>query len=314
MDKKIFFILFLLQRNFPHLPLSKYYIQKKYLGLLHFIHEFHHFLEINEIRDQSNKSLQKPGYCISNNGYNYNKESGIYNVQIPSNKNIKNFHEKEIIKLKFFLSGYAAENAYKKHFYLLALFNKSIHNIYKDDFILLLYYHYVHQKLIDIENALKITKQISYDTPEIQYYIDKYKCTVIKNKHYNALKKYNKNENEIILLYGIYQELLEKYSQKKYYKKLYNIIDNNPEVFTMEIFFLSDLQELLYKEKLSRDLTNLSKYNIHEIKIIKNLKDIYNMSKNIELLNLFKNKIKETILLLHKKKKSFYNTFKAIFS
>lgn len=330
MGKKIFLILMCLKKNYFYYPLSKHYIQKKYLGLLHFIHEFHHFLEINEMTELPQNLLDKPLYCIAKNGYNYTEKSGIYNIQMQANEDTTNLNQKKINKIKLFLSGYAAENTYKKHFYLLSLFNNSINNIYKDDFLLLLYYHYAYQNLIDIKNALLVVKNIDYNTPEIQYYIKKYKYRVIHNKYYKSLKKYNKNENEIIFLYGIYHELNKKYSQKKYYTKLYNIINNNPEVFTIEILFLSDLQSLWNKEKLSRDLANLSNYNIDEVEIIKNIQSIDKMQKNIDLLDIFKNKIdypsiffdytqnikekiKKTVSLLQKKHKSFYRTFKEKF-
>ena len=312
------------------------FLQKKYLGLIHFIHEYHHFLEINiDNEDIDNNILSNtnkaPLYCVTHNANNFHKKSGIYNI-LETLFHKKHINQQEIIlqKLKFYLSGYAAEVAYKNHFSLLNFYNINYMSYYQKDFLLFLYYHYFYQKIHDISNALSITNNVDYNAPEIAYYINKYKNSVLKNHCLKYINNFHINSNQIILLYGIYHELIEKYSQHYYYEKFYRIIKNNPEIFTMEIFFLNDLKSLWKNEKLSRNITNLTNYEKNEIQIIQNIKSIDSFQKRKDLYfiyannidyeslfchyqNIIKIKIRKTIQLLHKKKQTFFNTIKNFF-
>jgi len=270
--KKYLFIIALLLKNNIITPISQYQsimntelIKGKYRGLIHFIHEFHHFIASdNFYKSMPNSPLL---YCVAHNTTNYHKASGIYNVLQYAASTLTDITKQNIKNIQFYLSGYAAETAYKKRFPLLKYFTPSKQELYQTDFIKFFFYHTTCNKISDIDKALEIANNINYNTKEIQKYITKYSPIVKKNPLFKDIKKQTNNINAVILLFGLYEELIETYTSEQYYKKMYKIINNNPEIFTMEIFFINDLKSLWQKEKLSRDITKLTSYQKEELEI-----------------------------------------------
>lgn len=287
----MYFIIFLLFCNINHsfiaLPLKIILSQKQsimnkirlieneYTDFISFIHEFHHIIgskiisnnykNINNTYIITQKKIFPKIPFVNPAAYNiaFNKENYfIYEYEDKV--------ELAILKLRMLLSGYAAEEAFKTKSILLTYFVEASSFVdTKSIFSLLLNNIYFKKIITDVNQLFNHESDINFNHQKIKSYIDKYNKKVINKNNIIILKKLypNTSENFLKLLYIIYEELIDEYSEYSHQRRFYSMIINNPSLLANEIFFFKDLKSLWENQKEYRIIGDITQYD-HKEKII----------------------------------------------
>lgn len=277
-------------------------INKEYNHFIYFIHEFHHIIG-SKILSDNYKNLCNTYITVPDTIFP--KIFALY----PETKNIS-FNKKNycqypydsmeliILKIKMKLSGYAAEEAFKKRSILLKYFVKANSFVNtKSAFTLLKNSYFLKNNIKDISAVLIHDQEIDYCNPIITKYINDYKKITKNNKTIlkveNQIKKlYSTISTTFLqLLFAIYEELIIEYSNQTHQEKFYKMIAKNPTLLAHEIFFFKDLKSLWESQELIRDMSNIKNYNEEEKSIIESIinKKIYPFEKIKELKKIHKN-------------------------
>ena len=261
MNKIILFLLIFIQTKsfWNNFEIQKIYI-KKQKDFLEFLHEFHHFIEIND----NGWNLEEMYLILPKNLIDKKIGPSIKKIN-AINTNTSEYYVK-LIKHK--LAGYASEAAFEESSLLLNLLKKE--NYKKNFYLFWMHNKKIFSKIKDIEETLEIIKNISIDDPIIKYYLKRYKSLkldIIPNE-----KKNNTIFIYLTVLVVIYEDLKQLYKSEEHQKKINAIIKNNKNLMSYEIFFYKDLKSLWEKNYLDRDLSfeNLKE---NEKAIIANLKN-----------------------------------------
>ena len=292
-------------------------MQKEYNHFIYFIHEFHHILGSQIFLNNNN--IYNNYIIVPNTIY-----PKIFSLQAKS-VNIKYYEKNKInlilLKIKTKLSGYAAEESFKKKSILLQYFIKDPLGINtKSIFTLLISNFFLNHIITDINLLLIYDKKINYNTPIIKKYLQKYyKKTIIDTNILETEKIVKKlypdlSNNFLKIIYIIYDELIIEYSDACHQEKIYSMIIKNPSLLAHEIFFFKDLKSLWEYQELSRDIGNINTFNQEEKKIIDSLlnkqihpfediKELKKIHKYIFQINIFSNKISYYQKLIKQKMK-----------
>lgn len=266
MNKIVLFLLIFIQTKsfWKNFEIQKLYI-KKQKDFLEFLHEFHHFIEINDY----GWNLEEMYLVLPKNLIDKKISPSIKKIK-TINTSASDYYIK-LIKHK--LAGYAAEAAFEETSLLLNLLKKE--NYKKNFYLFWVHNKKVFSKIKDIEEAFEIIKNINIDDPIIKYYVERYK-TLKLDIIPNETKKNSFKENEIFIyltvLVVIYEDLKKSYKSEYHQSKINKIIKNNKNLMSYEIFFYKDLKSLWQKNSLERDLSfeNLEE---NEKAIVANLKN-----------------------------------------
>jgi hypothetical protein len=291
----MYFIIFLLFFNnlfsFISLPLNILLLSKEslikklrliedeYTHFIGFIHEFHHILG-SKILSNNYKNINNT-YIIAQNKI-FPEISIIapaaYNIKFDKENYIQYEYQDKtkliLLKLRMFLSGYAAEEAFKSKSILLSYFVKDYSFVNtKSIFTLLINNVYLKNIISDINALFIYEKDIDYNDSQIKNYIDQYNNKFVNKTNILILEKiYPQIRTEFFkILYIIYEELIAEYSSHKHQKRFYAMITKNPSLLANEIFFFNDLKSLWENQKLYREISNIKSYNHTEKIIIKSL-------------------------------------------
>lgn len=267
MNKIILFLLLFTEINlfWSNFEIQKLYIQKK-IDFITFIHEFHHFVEITEC----GWDLEEVYLIIPKNFFNKKLNPSINKIQTLNKNNT--LYYIQLIKHK--LAGYAAEAAFEETSLLLNLLTKER---YKKNFYLLSEHNKkFFLKIKDIEEAITIINNIKVNDPAITEYIRKYKelkLDIIPKHFYEQYKEKPDMLAYMTTLVMIYEDLKKSYKSTKHQKKINEIIKNNPNLMSYEIFFYKDLKSLWENNLLKRDLS-LESFSEKEKLVIAHLKKL----------------------------------------
>ncbi len=303
-------------------------VENEYIHFIDFIHEFHHVVG-SQTLSNNYKNIDNT-YMIAQNKIFpqlFTITPATYNIKF----NKENYYQYQyndgtkliILKLEMLLSGYAAEEAFKRKSILLRYFIKDHSFVDTKSIFTLLINNIQFKKIINDINFLFIyKKEIDYNNPIIKNYIDRYNNQNINKKNMSLVEKLYPEipQNFFKILYIIYEDLIIKYSQNSHQEKFYSMIRKNPYLLHNEIFFFKDLKSLWENHELYRNIGNLKNYNDTEIKIIKALinKKIHSFEKIEQLkktnMHIFKiNIISEKIYyyqkLITKKIQELYSCF-----
>jgi hypothetical protein len=257
----ILLYLFITIKNFSnHFEIEKIYIQKR-KDFFEFIHEFHHFIIIQDYGwDLDEMYLHIPKIF-----FDKKINPSINNIKTIETKNSEYYYK--LIKHK--LAGYAAEAAFEEKSFLLRLLKKTD---YKKNFYTLWSRNQeLFSKILDIEEAMAAIQHISLDDQILKNYIKKYDQKKLK------IIPITNIEGKILCylkaLVIIYEELKSIFSSDLHQKKINQIIKNNKNLLSYEIFFYKDLKCLWKNNFLERDL-NYSSLEKNEKDLIAHLKKV----------------------------------------
>jgi hypothetical protein len=250
-------------------------IENEYAHFISFIHEFHHIV---------GSKILSNNYKDINNTYIITQKKifpeipfinpAAYNIKFNKENYFEYKYEEKteltILKLRMLLSGYAAEEAFKKKSILLAYFVETSSFVdTKCIFSLLLSNIYFKKIISDVNQLFNHEVDIDFNNKKINDYIQKYNKKPNNKENIIILKKLypETSENFLKLLYIIYEELINEYSEYSHQRKFYSMITKNPSLLANEIFFFKDLKSLWENQQLYRIIGDTTKYD-HKEKII----------------------------------------------